>query len=65
MAARTIGSMIVVDDDEKPVGIFTQSDVLKRIVLPGASLDQPIEAVMSPHPHTLPLAATPTMPPWR
>ena len=58
MAARTIGSMIVVDDEEKPVGIFTQSDVLKRIVLPGGSLDQPIEAVMSPHPHTLPLAAT-------
>lgn len=58
MAARTIGSMIVVDDEERPVGIFTQSDVLKRIVLPGASLDQPIEAVMSPHPHTLPLAAT-------
>ena len=57
MAARTIGSMIVVDDEERPVGIFTQSDVLKRIVLPGASLDQPIEAVMSPHPHTLPLAA--------
>ena len=37
MAARTIGSMIVVDDEERPVGIFTQSDVLKRIVLPAAS----------------------------
>jgi CBS domain-containing protein len=57
MAARSIGSMIVVDGDRQPLGIFTQSDVLKRIVLPGVSLDVPISEVMSPAPHTLPLAA--------
>jgi len=58
MAASHIGSMIVVDTEGRPVGIFTQSDVLKRIVLPGLSLDQPIRAVMSPDPHALPLTAS-------
>ena len=57
MAARSIGSMIVVDEAQQPIGIFTQSDVLKRIVLPGVSLDIPIRQVMSLDPHTLPLAA--------
>lgn len=57
MAARSIGSMIVVDTDQQPIGIFTQSDVLKRIVLPGTPLETPIRQVMSQAPHTLPLAA--------
>ena len=57
MAAGNIGSMIVVDDDKRPVGIFTQSDVLKRIVLPKTSMENPIHSVMSPGPHTLSLAA--------
>jgi CBS domain-containing protein len=57
MAARHLGSMVVVDEQEAPVGIFTLSDVLKRIVLPGTSLEQPIASVMSPAPATLPLAA--------
>ncbi|MFZ4537852.1 DUF294 nucleotidyltransferase-like domain-containing protein [Propionivibrio sp.] len=57
MASRSIGSMIIVDADLQPVGIFTQSDVLKRVVLSGASLDGPIHLVMTPDPHTLPFAA--------
>jgi CBS domain-containing protein len=57
MAAGSLGSIIIVDDEQKPVGIFTQSDVLKRIVLPGTSLADPIHSVMSPAPHTLSLAA--------
>ena len=57
MAARNLGSTIVVNADRQPIGIFTQSDVLKRIVLPGISLATPIRELMSPAPHTLPLAA--------
>jgi len=57
MADRHLGSMVIVDAGEQPVGIFTLSDVLKRIVLPGRSLDQPISSVMSTAPQTLPLAA--------
>ncbi len=57
MAAQHLGSMVVVDETRHPVGIFTLSDVLKRIVLPGVSLDAPISSVMSASPQTLPLAA--------
>ena len=57
MAASSIGSMIVVDDEQQPLGIFTQSDVLKRIVLTGVGLDQPISQVMSERPHALPISA--------
>lgn len=53
-----IGSMIMVDDEHRPVGIFTLSDVLKRIVMTGTSLDNLITTVMTPDPHTLPLSAT-------
>lgn len=57
MAERNIGSMIIVDEDQQPLGIFTQSDVLKRVVLAGTSLDLPIETVMTRDPFTLPFAA--------
>ncbi|MFZ2855111.1 MAG: DUF294 nucleotidyltransferase-like domain-containing protein [Rhodocyclaceae bacterium] len=57
MAKGHIGSMIIVDEESKPIGIFTQSDVLKRIVLPGVSLDEPISAVMSAAPHALSIGA--------
>ena len=57
MAGRNIGSMIVVDAERQPVGIFTQSDVLKRVVLSETSLDAPIESVMTRDPFTLPFAA--------
>ena len=57
MASGHIGSMVVVDDESRPVGIFTKSDVLKRIVLPGVGLDEPISSVMSATPQTLPISA--------
>ncbi len=57
MASKSIGSMIIVDAMQQPIGIFTQSDVLKRIVLTGISLDGPIKSVMSPAPHALSLAS--------
>ena len=53
MVAGHIGSMVVVDGEAQPVGIFTQSDALKRILLPGISLDRPIADVMSSRPHAL------------
>mgnify|MGYP000894225177 FL=1 len=57
MAGQHLGSMVVVDEARRPMGIFTLSDVLKRIVLPGVPLDEPISSVMSGSPQTLPLAA--------
>ncbi len=34
MASRDIGSIVVIDGNEKPVGIFTERDILVRVVLP-------------------------------
>jgi CBS domain-containing protein len=53
MVSGHIGSMVVVNEKQQPIGIFTQSDALKRILLPGLSLDRPISEVMSPRPHAL------------
>ena len=54
MNRLAIGSMVAVDDNRRPVGIFTLHDVLSRVVLPGQDLDAPFKTVMTPHPTTLP-----------
>jgi CBS domain-containing protein len=54
MNEHGIGSIVVVDAARFPVGILTQSDVLRRVVLANAALTQPISAVMSANPITLP-----------
>lgn len=47
MGRERIGAMPVVDAQGKPLGIFTQSDVLRRVVLGGANMDGPVSDVMS------------------
>ncbi len=54
MHKQGIGSMIAVDERQKPVGIFTLHDVLSRVALDGVSLDVPFKTVMSANPRTLP-----------
>jgi len=54
MNRLTIGSMVAVDHDRRPVGIFTLHDVLSRVVLPGTALDVPFKQVMTANPITLP-----------
>ena len=58
MGRERIGAMPVVDDKGKPLGIFTQSDVLRRVVLGGANMDGPVSDVMSSGPVTLPETAS-------
>lgn len=52
-----LGSMIVTDATQRPVGIFTLKDLLDRVVLADMSIDQPIGNVMSGQPVTLPPGA--------
>jgi CBS domain-containing protein len=49
-----IGSMVAVDQNKRPLGIFTLHDVLSRVTLPALDLNTPFSAVMSPDPVTLP-----------
>lgn len=48
-----LGSMIVTDAAQRPLGIFTLRDLLDRVVLADLSIDQPICNVMSSQPVTL------------
>ncbi|MGV3571849.1 MAG: DUF294 nucleotidyltransferase-like domain-containing protein [Ramlibacter sp.] len=58
MHQRRIGSMIVVDAQERPVGMLTRHDVLDRVALAGVPLERPVSAVMVQPVHTLPHTAT-------
>ncbi len=57
MSSLRIGSMIVVDPEGRPIGIFTLKDLLNRVALPGVLYDRPISEVMSPEPITVPRSA--------
>lgn len=57
MDREHVGSMIVVDEAHRPIGVFTLHDLLNRVTLPERSLDDSIETVMSPNPITLTPAA--------
>lgn len=47
MDEERVGSIVVVDPDNRPVGIFTLRDVLHRVAVRACELDQGIAAVMS------------------
>jgi CBS domain-containing protein len=56
MQREGVGSIVVVDAQERPVGIFTERDLLHRAL--ATDLARPIEAVMTDDPLTL-AASTP------
>ncbi|MBL8305720.1 MAG: CBS domain-containing protein [Rubrivivax sp.] len=53
MHERRVGSMLVVDDAQAPLGILTRYDILSRITLPQVPLTAPISQVMSAPVHSL------------
>ena len=58
MQAQRIGSMVVVDEKQAPIGVFTMPDVLSRVALPGAAPQTPISELMTRAPVTLEEEAT-------
>ena len=54
MASLNIGAVVIVNEAQEPVGIFTERDVLRRVVLARADLHTPIAVFMTPHPVQLP-----------
>ncbi len=58
MSKAGVGSLVIALEDRKPVGIFTQTDLLKRVVLADVPLAAPIEQVMSAKPFLLEEHAT-------
>ena len=53
MSRAEVGTIVVVDDARQPVGIFTLTDLMKRVVLPEWPLADPVAAVMTPAPASL------------
>ena len=54
---RHVGSIIIVNDEQKCVGVFTERDAI-RIFAQKVSLDQPLIKVMSSHVVTISLEAS-------
>lgn len=53
MSRTKVGSLVVVGDNRRPVGVFTQSDLLDRVVLTDQSQTAPIAEIMSVKLYTL------------
>lgn len=58
MSRAGIGSLVIAGEDKKPVGVFTRSDLLDRVVLADLPLTTPISQAMSASPLTLEEHAT-------
>ncbi len=54
MNAERVGSIIITEANNKPLGVFTLRDLLARVVTSDMSLDAPIEQVMTRRPLSLP-----------
>jgi CBS domain-containing protein len=50
MSTEGVGTIAVVDAAQRPIGIFTLTDLMVRVVLPGLDLGGPIAAVLTPDP---------------
>lgn len=53
MQQRQIGSMVVVDEEKHPIGIFTLRDLRRALAVDPENLYVPIGNLMIPHPLTL------------
>lgn len=53
MHENNVGSMIITDEQRRPVGIFTLRDLRTLVANPGDSLDAPIGQVMTSNPRSL------------
>lgn len=58
MSAAGVGSLVIAGEDRKPVGVFTRSDLLDRVVLADLPLTAPVSQAMSADPFRLEEHAT-------
>lgn len=57
MRDERVGSVVVVDDGQRPLAIVTLRDVLERVALPRSDLDAPVSTVATPIRWTAPAHA--------
>ncbi len=54
MRQGNVGSILLTDQTDAPVGMFTLKDLRDRVALSGCDIDQPMRQVMTPKPFALP-----------
>jgi CBS domain-containing protein len=54
MNTERVGSIVITDEDSRPLGVFTLHDLLARVVTADVGLEAPIAQVMTPRPLSLP-----------
>jgi len=52
-----ISAIVVVEDGDRPVGVFSVRDLISRVILPATDLATPMREVMTPNPVSLPSTA--------
>lgn len=57
MRDAKIGSIVIADSEQRPLGMFTVRDLIDRVILPGTDLATAMRVVMTPDPVTLPATA--------
>jgi len=58
MRAEQVGTIAAVDAESRPIGIFTLTDLMERVVLPGIPLETAVGQVMTPRPGAVEADAT-------
>lgn len=58
MHKQHLGNVVVVDEEQKVLGVLTRTDVIGRVLLAGVDLSRPITEVMSADPFTLPSSSS-------
>lgn len=54
MAQWNVGTLVVIDDKERPIGVLTDRDLVVRVLAPGLDPDgSSVDQVMSPVPATV------------
>jgi CBS domain-containing protein len=53
MQEEGVRTIAVVDDERRPLGVFTLLDLMERVVLPGVPLDEAVREVMTSQPAML------------
>jgi CBS domain-containing protein len=54
MSREKVGSIVVVDGERRPIGIFTMKDLMNRVALRDVPLEAEMGSVMSPDPVVVP-----------
>ncbi len=57
MYEQDLDAAVIIDSENRPLGIFTMRDLLRKVVVPGGDLNAPVELAMTVSPATLPITA--------